>query len=114
MEWGLRQNNHSAVGFHASAGSVELVSILLHKLEVVSLGFQINHIWFRSKRTIETKFDFEFPKKAEIMTLMEEIEELRNPLCYGAPRKEESIEIMTEKFHELKEVIEGMTGERYD
>lgn len=110
LEWGIRQNNSSSVGFHASAGSVELLSILLHKLELISPGFQINHTWFRSKSTIETKFSFDFPKKTEIITILEEIEDLRDPLCYGAPESER-MEMMTEGFHKLKGLVEGITGE---
>ena len=73
LEWGIMQENHSAIGFHASAGSIELLSILLHKLEIISAGFQINHVWFRSSNMIENKFDFDFTNKNKILSIMKEI-----------------------------------------
>ncbi len=113
LEWGVRQNNGSAVGFHASAGSVELLSIMLHKLELISPGFQVNHTWFRSRSVMNAKFNFDFPKKAEIMDTMEEIEDLRNPLCYGR-QEPGKIELITERFHGLRRIAEEITGEHYD
>lgn len=112
LEWGLRQNNDSAVGFHASAGSVELLSILLHRLELVTPGFQVNHTWFRSRKVMEVKFNFDFPRKTEILAGMEEIEELRNPLCYGV-RDPGKVRLIAERFRRLRGAVEDVTGDRY-
>lgn len=106
LEWGIKQNNESATGFHASAGSVELLSILLRKLRLVSVGFQINHRWFSSPAIVAQKFGFDFPRKEEALNLMRSIEELRNPLCYGSPGKEAAVDAMMEDFHRLKRIIE--------
>jgi hypothetical protein len=112
LEWGVRQNNGSAVGFHASAGSVELLSTILHRLQLVSPGFQVNHTWFRSRHVMEAKFNFDFPKKAEILDIMEEIEELRNPLCYGV-QEPGKVMLIAERFHKLRGIVEGVTGDQY-
>jgi hypothetical protein len=112
IQWGVRQSNGSAVGFHASAGSVDLFSIMLHKLELVSQGFQVNHTWFRSKAIMCEKFSFDFPKKTEILDIMEEIEDLRNPLCYGRGDNEK-LGLITERFQKLRKMVEEITGEHY-
>jgi hypothetical protein len=46
LEWGIKQNNHSSIGFHASQGGVELVSIYLHKLNLIPADIQLKHTWF--------------------------------------------------------------------
>ena len=114
LEWALEQDNQSAIGFHASAGSVELLSILLHKLGKVTADFQINHAWFKSRRILEAKLNADFPRKEEIIAVMEEIEELRNPLCYGSPRPEEAVAEMADCFRGLKATIEEILGEKLD
>ena len=114
LEWALEQDNQSAIGFHASAGSVELLSILLHKLGKVTADFQLNHSWFKSRRIAETKLPLSFPKKVEIMSIMEEIEELRNPLCYGSPRPEEAVAEIADCFRRLKLVVEGVLGDKLE
>jgi hypothetical protein len=114
LEWGIRQNNHSAIGFHASQGAVEIISIYLHKLKLIPADIQIKHIWFRSRGAMETKFDFSFPKKNEILSLAGEIEDARNSLCYGAPKPEETVEGVAGSFRRLKSLIEKELGEKFD
>lgn len=113
LEWGIRQNNHSSVGFHASQGAVEMVSIYLHKLNLITADIQLKHTWFRSRKSMEEKLGFDFPRKEKIMLLIEEIEDMRNPLCYGTPKPEESLEIVMEKFRELRALIEKELGEKF-
>lgn len=114
LEWGVRQDNHSAVGFHASQGAIELVSIYLHNMSLITGDVQLKHTWFRSKRAMEERLGFSFPRKKEIFDLISDIEGLRNPLCYGAPKPDESIIIIAEKFRRLKAVIEKELGEKLD
>ncbi|MBM3303734.1 MAG: hypothetical protein FJY76_01450 [Candidatus Aenigmarchaeota archaeon] len=114
LEWAVRQDNQSSIGFHASAGSVEVLSILLHRLMKVQLDFQINHGWFKSKGVLSQKMPFDFPRKEEILRLMWNIEELRNPLCYGSPRPESSIDEILESFYKIKEIVEGILGEKLE
>lgn len=114
LEWGAKQNNQSGVGFHASAGMVELFSIYLHKLNLISGDFQLKHNWFKSENVIKEKLNFDFPHKNTILELMTAIEEMRNPLCYGAPRPEDIIDTILTDFYDLKEIIEKELGERLD
>ncbi|MBL7160159.1 MAG: hypothetical protein ISS95_01205 [Candidatus Aenigmarchaeota archaeon] len=114
LEWGIREDNHSSVGFHASQGAVELLSILLHKLNLIQMGMQLKHNWFKSERITQEKLDFVFPEKNKILFLMKEIEEYREPLCYGSPKSEEIIQIISDKFEHLKRLIEEKTGENFD
>lgn len=114
LEWGIRQNNYSAIGFHASQGAVEVISIYLHKLKLIPADIQLKHTWFKSKGTKETKFDFSFPKKNEILALAKGIEDLRNSLCYGAPKPEKSVNTVADNFRRLKSLIEKELGEKFD
>jgi len=114
LEWALEHDNQSSIGFHASAGSVELLSVLLHRLGKATADFQLNHTWFKSRKVIETKLDFDFPGKAEIISIMEEIEDLRNPLCYGSPRPEEAVTEMADCFRQLKAMVEKILGDKLD
>lgn len=114
LDWGIKQDNQSSVGFHASAGMVELLSIYLHKLKLVPGDFQLKHNWFNSETTVREKLNFDFPRKNTILGLMMKIEEMRNPLCYGAPRAEVVIDAMTTHFHDLKELVEHELGEKLD
>ena len=43
LEWGIRQNNHSSVGFHASQGAIEMVSIYLHRMNLITADIQLKH-----------------------------------------------------------------------
>lgn len=114
LEWGIKQDNQSSIGFHASAGMVELLSIYLHRLKLIPGDVQLKHNWFSSENTIREKLNFDFPHKNTIIGLMLDIEEMRNPLCYGSPRPEEIIDAIIKDFHDLKEIIEKELGEKFD
>lgn len=114
LEWGIKQDNQPSIGFHASAGMVELLSIYLHKLKLISGDIQLKHNWFNSENTIREKLNFDFPHKNTIIGLMLDIEEMRNPLCYGSPRPEEIVDAIITNFHDLKEIIEKQIGEKFD
>jgi len=55
------ENSQRIIGLHASRGMAELLSVLLHKKNLIDAGFQINHRWFKSNRVSERLP--EFPKK---------------------------------------------------
>lgn len=95
-------------------GAVEIISIYLHKLKLIPADIQLKHTWFKSKGIEKTKFDFSFPKKNEILALAGEIEDVRNSLCYGAPKPEEFVEAVADNFRRLKSLIEKELGEKFD
>lgn len=93
------------IGFHASAASIDLLEILLHKDNLIDQGFIIKHEWLKSKNAIKEKFPFDFPKKEEILDLIYKIEEKRNILCYGKPQKLEITQEVLDNFNKLKKLF---------
>ena len=90
IEKGIGERQRT-IGFSASVACVDMLEIHLHKHGLITPGFMIKHEWFNSKNKIAEKFPFDFPRKEEILTLVCQIENLRNPLCYGKPQKEEIV-----------------------
>src|SRR3989344_9407085 len=79
---GLLQKQRT-LGFHTSAGAIDILEIILHKNNLIDSGFVIKHEWFNSKKRIAEKFPFDFPSKKEIIKLVTKIESTRNKLCMG-------------------------------
>ena len=104
IEKGLvrRQRN---IGFNSSAAACDMFEIFLHKQSLIDPGFVVKHDWFASKNKVEEKFEFDFPKKKEILSRMLQIEENRNSLCYGAPKKEEIVRKLMQDFNSLKDIF---------
>jgi hypothetical protein len=98
------------LGFHASAGAADVIEIILHKNNLIDSGFIVKHEWFNSKRKIEEKLNFEFPRKKEILDLVVKIEYVRNSLCYGKRQEEEKLEELVSDFNKLKEFFMEVTG----
>ncbi|MBI2135814.1 hypothetical protein HYU06_01965 [Candidatus Woesearchaeota archaeon] len=94
-----------SIGFHASAGAIDMVEILLHENNLIDTGFVIKHEWFKSEKSIENKFHFDFPNKKEILILVKDIETIRNKLCYGKRQSEETLEKVINDFNKLKEIF---------
>lgn|SRR3989338_257596 len=93
------------LGFSLSAASADFLELLLHQLNLIDQGFTVKHEWLKSKRKVTDKLPFDFPQKKEILSLMADIEERRNTLCYGSPQKEEVIRDLLEKFHKLRNIF---------
>src|SRR3989344_4228635 len=68
------------IAFAASEAATNMVEYYLHKKEAISAGFKVNHRYFSSEKRAERYLDFLFPKKAEIIILMIQQEELRDLL----------------------------------
>ncbi|MBI2148652.1 hypothetical protein HYU23_03150 [Candidatus Woesearchaeota archaeon] len=98
----------STIGFSVSAASIHLIEILLHKNNLMDQSFIIKHEWFKSTHKIKDKFDFDFPRKEDIINLMKEIQEKRNDFCYGSPKKEEEIIDYIQKFNKLREIFDSL------
>lgn len=113
-------DNPRAVAFATSSGSVDLLSIYLHKLGKISVGKVVEHSWFKKplpeqkiKPIYERKLDIEFPKKQVLFSLMCDIEEKRTILAYGNPTKHD-ISFVIEAFNNLKNIVEREMGEKYE
>jgi len=105
---GLLQKQRT-IGFHTSAGAIDMLEIMLHKNNLVDAGFVIKHEWFKSKKKIAEKFHFNFSDKEEIIKLVTNIENMRNKLCYGKRVKEKELENVVQNFNKLKELFLEVT-----
>ncbi|MFH0797811.1 MAG: hypothetical protein V1906_00190 [Candidatus Woesearchaeota archaeon] len=101
LDIGLEKRQRN-IGFNASAAAIDMLEILLHKAKKVSSGFVIKHDWFNSRRKIEEKIGFDFPRKGEIIRLISLIESKRNRLCYGTPQDVKEIRAVIDAFNKLK------------
>lgn len=97
--------NQRTIGFLISSVLVDLFELYLHELNLIDPGFQIKHIDFRSKRTIERRFPFDFPYKDKLINIMSKIEKLRDKLCYGKPADRKTVEIYIKLFEEALEIF---------
>ncbi len=104
IEKGLVERQRT-IGFNASAAIADMLEMFLHKNSLIDPGFIIKHEWLKSKKLIENKFPFDFPRKEEIFALILKIEEKRNVLCYGKPQKEEIIREVINNFNKIKEIF---------
>ncbi len=105
IEEGIEENQRN-IAYNASQGSVELFSIFLHKLKLITgSGDQLDHRIFRSLNSIEKKVPNIFPEKKMILQLMKKIEDERNALCYGSRKSAERIKELIKNFNELRNII---------
>jgi len=96
------------ISFNCSVGAADMLEIYLHKNDLIDPGFIVKHEWFKSKNKMQEKFKFDFPNKKEIFGFMEKIEEKRNDLCYGSPKKEEAVTDVILNFNKLKDIFKQM------
>ena len=94
------------ISFNCPVASADMFEIYLHQSNLIDPGFTVKHEWFKSKNKMKEKFPFEFPSKKEILGLMEKIEEKRNDLCYGSPKKEETVKGVILNFNKLKQLFQ--------
>lgn len=105
IQFDLFFKRQKSIGFHCSSASIDLLEMLLHRLNLVSLSAQIKHNWFASENKIKEKLNFDFPDKQKIIQILMEIEEKRNLLCYGKPQPEKIMRDDIFLLKELKEII---------
>jgi len=102
IEIGIEERQRN-IGFNASAAAIDMLEILLHKAGKISTSQVIKHQWLVSRRKIEEKLWFDFPRKKEMLNLISTIESKRNKLCYGTPQPAREIEGVINDFRKLKE-----------
>ncbi|TRZ54237.1 hypothetical protein D4Q76_02780 [archaeon] len=66
----LLHERQKIIGFAASEAAANCFAILLHKKNLISSGFNVNHKWFASLERAKEKFPFEFPHKNKILELL--------------------------------------------
>ena len=96
------------IGFSASEAATNLFAILLHKKSLVEPGFNVNHRFFASEKIANVKFDYEFPKKEEIIQLLVNQEGFRDKLCYGKEKAADIVDSAVKNLFKLKELIDSI------
>ena len=104
IEEGLVENQRN-IGYNASQASIELFSIYMHRLHLITSGEMFDHRIFKKDSMIDERIPQKFPKRDEILKLMGAIERKRNILCYGKRKPEDEIRYVIRALNRLKEVI---------
>jgi len=103
---GIIGKRQKLIGFSTSEASANLFARLLHKLKLISPGFNVNHRFFASMEKAKDKFDFDFQNNVEILGLLVKQEQYRDKLCYGKSKDESLVKEAIGNYFKLKELIE--------
>lgn len=107
FKWALEvyglEKSQRIVGLHVSRAATELLSIYLHKNNLVDEGFQLNHRWFKSLKVSERLP--EFPNKEQTIKKMVELENLSESLTYGTEKPVEETKAAIKLFKEIENLI---------
>ena len=97
------EKSQRIIGTHASRAIVELLSAYLHKINVIDLGFQINHRWFKSQNVSQRLPDF--PKKELLIVKIVELELQTENLTYGSQKTEDEIKKVLKLLNEIEKIL---------
>lgn len=109
---GILGKRQKLIGFATSEASTNLFARLLHKLDLISPGFNVNHRFFASIEQAKERFSFDFSNKLEILSLLVDQENYRDKLCYGKSKDDSMVKNAVENYFKLKELIEDQLMER--
>lgn len=99
------------IGFSASEASTNLFAAFLHKKELITPGFNVNHKFFASLKRANDVFKESFDKKELVVDLLVKQEALRDRLCYGRQKDDTLINDAVKNLFELKKILEELLGE---
>jgi len=102
----LISKRQKIIGFAVSEASTNLFAIFLHKKNIISPGFHVNHSFFASQKRAEGAFESDFGNKKEIIAKLVRIEELRNRLCYGREKEAKEAQEAISLLFDLKNLLE--------
>lgn len=112
------ESRPATIGFHTSACAMEMLEMYLHLVNVISTGKTVNHAWFKRPKEgqkieplIDRKLPVSFLDKEKIYALIYSIEDCRDNLIYGKPRKGEAETVLL-AFQNLKEIMKKKLAER--
>lgn len=106
INWAINRgiiNSQRIIEAHASRAIVELLSVFLHKINAIEIGFQINHRWFKSEKVSE-KFQ-DFPEKNIIIKKLIDLELKSEIFTYGSQKSENEIKDVLTSFNEVEKII---------
>ena len=98
------------IGFATSEIVCELLALILHKKNLISPGFNVNHRFFASEKSARERFNFEFPKKNELIPLLVSQENYRTLLCYGKLKERVIVEDAIKNMQKIKKLAENEVG----
>ena len=78
----------------------------MHSKNLIEPSFSINHRFFASLRIAERKFNFNFPKKEELLKLLVKQEDFRNKICYGKKKDLEIVNNAIKNLFEIKKITD--------
>lgn len=108
---GLLLRRQKIIGFSTSEGATNCFALLLHRKNLIPLGFNVNHLWFASEKRAYEHYPADFPSKKEIIDLLVKQEDLRQRLCYGKDKDLSTVKEAVNNFFKLKNLIEKELGE---
>ncbi len=100
------EKSQRIVGFHCSRAVIELLSAYLHKINIIEIGFQINHRWFKSEKISERFSDFS--KKDLIIEKIIKLELQSENLIYGSQKTEKEIKDVLFIFNEIDKILNNL------
>jgi len=106
LNWAINRGisrSQRTIGVHTSRAIIELFSAYLHKKNLISMGFQINHRWFKSEK-IGQRFP-DFKNKEVIMKKLIELEKGAENLIYGSQKTEKEIKEILNLFNEIENIL---------
>lgn len=101
------EKRQRTIGFHCSSAAVNLFEMFLHKQNLIDTGASIKHNWFASIKTASSHLP-DFPQKADLLQMLNQIENKRTMLCYGKPQPAESIEEAISLLNKIKGRLETL------
>lgn len=99
------------IGFSCSEAACDMLALMLHKKNLITAGFNVNHRFFLSQNIANKKFGFDFPRKHELLDLLVKQETSRTFLCYGRERDRKVVEECIKNTYKIKEIVEELIGE---
>ena len=108
---GIIVDTQKLIGFACSEASCDLFAIMLHKKNLITPGFSVNHRFFSSEKSARERFDFDFSNKDELIRLLVLQEKYRTLLCYGRQKERTVVEEAIKNMQEMKDIIENELGE---
>ena len=112
INWAINrgiEKSQRIIGIHASRAIIELLSAYLHKINLIEIGFQINHRWFKSNKVGE-RFP-EFPNKKIMIDKIQKLELDSENLTYGSKKSEREIKDLLVLYNEIeKRLLDFLEG----
>lgn len=111
LDWAINrgiEKSQRTIGLHISRAIIELLSLYLHKQNIITVGFQINHRWFKSKKVGE-KFS-NFSQKEIIIEKLIKVELASESLVYGKQKTLEEIKSSLNLFLEAEKILLNLIG----